>query len=755
MEMNREGENDIVERGDSSPEGEASDRLHSWKEIAAHLRHSIRTVQRWERTEGLPVHRHGHQKRDAVYAYRSEVDTWWRRRGSLPDEERCEEPAGTLPVGPAEVRSVAIIRRPWLIVGTAAAALLLIGSAAAWIYRSARGPALRFSARDYVLVADLENHTGQALFDRSLWTAFTTGLQQSTHANVVPKPRVEAALRRMGKETGAGIDERLGREICLRENVKLLAVPGITGFGNGFGLSVRLIDPQNGETLRAYLEKVGTEDRILTGLEKITRQIRRDLGESLASVRRSDRPLPQVTTPSLRALRAYAEGDHLWNQRQYRAALKSFESALELDRDFAMAHAALAHAYLSHVYFEPAKGREHYDHALRHSGRITERESLFIQASYHGSLNHVSEANALYRRFLAAYPDDLPVRKMFGNLLMRNGQAEEAIAQFREVARATPNDADARIGLASCCRLLGKPEEALAHYEEAFRLEPEWSTTGNINHEYGFGWVQAGDLQKAREVFLSALDKPNMKPRVLRSLAMLNMYQGKYRAASEQLREAIRINQAEGEPLVEARNHLYMAILLDGKGDRVGVIGELDRALQAIAPKGNPPVWLGARIGTLYARAGSTGKAESLLRLLEQQKDRDNPRDRSDLHLLEGALALARRDRSSAIACFHAADNEAPSPLTLSALGEAQWQAGLAQQAIASFEKMISRGHLALGWEPQQAWITAHVHLAEAYLSLGRRTAAQGLIDTLATIWREADQDLPLVRRMARLRANL
>jgi len=54
--------------------------LDSWKEIAAFLRRGVRTVQRWERTEGLPVRRHGHLKRGSVYAVRSEVELWIRAR---------------------------------------------------------------------------------------------------------------------------------------------------------------------------------------------------------------------------------------------------------------------------------------------------------------------------------------------------------------------------------------------------------------------------------------------------------------------------------------------------------------------------------------------------------------------------------------------------------------------------------------------------------------------------------------------------
>ena len=57
----------------------ACHRLDGWKEIAAYLRRSVRSVQRWERTERLPVLRHRHGKGATVYAYAYEVDRWWEQ----------------------------------------------------------------------------------------------------------------------------------------------------------------------------------------------------------------------------------------------------------------------------------------------------------------------------------------------------------------------------------------------------------------------------------------------------------------------------------------------------------------------------------------------------------------------------------------------------------------------------------------------------------------------------------------------------
>jgi Tol biopolymer transport system component len=64
-------------------------KLDSWKEIAAYLKRSERTVRRWEGTEALPVHRHDHQKRASVYAYKGELDAWWRSRGARLKESEA------------------------------------------------------------------------------------------------------------------------------------------------------------------------------------------------------------------------------------------------------------------------------------------------------------------------------------------------------------------------------------------------------------------------------------------------------------------------------------------------------------------------------------------------------------------------------------------------------------------------------------------------------------------------------------------
>src|SRR5262245_53530185 len=90
----------MTEPAPPAPPGASApgERLESWKEIAAYLGRSARTVQRWERQEGLPVHRLAVDKLGSVYADRSELDAWWGERGaSLGTMADEVEPEATEP----------------------------------------------------------------------------------------------------------------------------------------------------------------------------------------------------------------------------------------------------------------------------------------------------------------------------------------------------------------------------------------------------------------------------------------------------------------------------------------------------------------------------------------------------------------------------------------------------------------------------------------------------------------------------------
>lgn len=70
----------VVATGDESPESHTLTRLDSWKDIAYYLNRNVRTVQRWEMLEAMPVYRHCHNTGHSVYAYKQEIDAWRSNR---------------------------------------------------------------------------------------------------------------------------------------------------------------------------------------------------------------------------------------------------------------------------------------------------------------------------------------------------------------------------------------------------------------------------------------------------------------------------------------------------------------------------------------------------------------------------------------------------------------------------------------------------------------------------------------------------
>ena len=99
------------------PEPTSGDRLDSWKEIAAYMRRDVKTVQRWEKREGMPVHRHLHDKAGSVYAFRAELDEWTHhRRPARPEDGPDSRDSGMAGAGAGRGLSETWRHRwPWVL----------------------------------------------------------------------------------------------------------------------------------------------------------------------------------------------------------------------------------------------------------------------------------------------------------------------------------------------------------------------------------------------------------------------------------------------------------------------------------------------------------------------------------------------------------------------------------------------------------------------------------------------------------------
>ena len=156
-------------------------RLESWKDIATYLKRDVSTVQRWEKREGMPVHRHLHDKLGSVFAYRWEIDAWSQSRsltredgaGTPPqvalesptDASRSLPPGSTLEAGaPTRSRRASRWRIAWWTIGTAA---VLAAGFAFWLLDRAeyfwRNP---LADAQFRLMTDLEGAEQAAAMSR-------------------------------------------------------------------------------------------------------------------------------------------------------------------------------------------------------------------------------------------------------------------------------------------------------------------------------------------------------------------------------------------------------------------------------------------------------------------------------------------------------------------------------------------------------------------------------------------------------------
>jgi Tol biopolymer transport system component len=136
----------------------ADDRLESWKAISAYLKRDVTTVQRWEKREGMPVHRHVHDKLGSVYAYRSELDAWMSGRKAAATEPPPVEPPATQPAPRRRVM--------W-----AAAAALVILLSVAWVVwwpasRSQSTPIDSLERAQFQMLTDFEGAEQAAAVSR-------------------------------------------------------------------------------------------------------------------------------------------------------------------------------------------------------------------------------------------------------------------------------------------------------------------------------------------------------------------------------------------------------------------------------------------------------------------------------------------------------------------------------------------------------------------------------------------------------------
>jgi tetratricopeptide (TPR) repeat protein len=709
-------------------------RLESWKEIAAHLGRDVTTVRRWEKREGLPVYRLQHSKLGSIYAYTSELDAWRDKQAlagatDAPDAEADRQPT--------RIRRA----RRWLLVGGVAVVGLLVAT----YLITTRSRAVNVTEEDTVVVADFANSTGDSVFDGALRQGLSVQLQQSPFLRIVSDQRIRETLRLMGKPQDARLVPEIAKDLCVRIGSKAYIAGSITNLGNAYVIGLQAVNCLTGDLLAQEQVQALGKEKVLDGLSQAAVRLRAKLGESLSSVQKFDTPLVQATTPSLDALQALSIGGKTLDTGDYRASVRSFQRAIALDPNFAVAYGALSASYmdLGESSLAIANAKKAYE--LREG--TSEREKFAIESTYDWIvIGDLEKAREVYELFVQTYPRDPAAHFNLGNLYDNLGEYEKGLTQARESLQLEP-DSELNHGyLVYSYLILNRLREAKDAANEALVKYPD---SAYLHSDlYILAFLENDSTGMARQVAWTA-GKKGSEDVLLGFEAGRSLYSGQLAKAREHSRRAV-ASAEEAKEKERAAGHEADAALYEALfGNRL----EARRlAASALQRSGGRDVQYAAALA--LAMAADSAKSQSLADDLVRFFPEDTIVRLNYLPTLRAQLALNHNDAANAIEMLRVASpyelmTPANPALSLELYpvfvrGQAYLQAHEGSEAAAEFQKILNHSGL-VNFAPTGA--LAYLGLARAYVLQGDLAKARSAYQDFLTLWKDADSDIPILKQ--------
>lgn len=392
-------------------------------------------------------------------------------------------------------RDIPLWRRPTAL--AAEAALLAAVAIGTWFLTRPQ-PAIAFAERDWVVVGDLHNLTGDVRLDESVQQALRISLEQSRHVNVLSDLKVRNTISRMRRDPDTEIDRRIGSEVALRDGARALILPAVSELGGRVQFSVEVVDPTTQRTV--YVESASGRgiDSVLASIRDVTSSLRGRLGEELASIGRTAPSLPDVTTADIDALRAYALAQKFYNASDYRRALDMFVRARTLDDGFALAW--LGEVRAQHAMVNAAAALVPLRRAQALRDRLPPREAMYLDA-WAKQFDAQHEAAEAWEQLVLLYPDYLPAVSTTAHVLYDESRFADAL-KFAERSLVTQyelsgnsRDLKGRLLLA-----LGRYKEA----EQAFDLAVAAGRRNSLRGQAATAAAQRSFTQ-AEAIFAKAL----------------------------------------------------------------------------------------------------------------------------------------------------------------------------------------------------------------------------------------------------------
>jgi len=590
--------------------------------------------------------------------------------------------------------------------------------------------------KDLLVLADFTNTTGDAMFDETLRQGLAVELEQSPFFHLVTEGRIRQVLRMMGQPADARLTPEIAREICERTASAAVLDGSIAPLGSQYVLGLRAVDCRNGQVLDAEQVQATKKEDVLNALSQIASRFRTRIGESLATVEKYDTPLVDATTPSLEALKAYSLGRKKMATGGDTSARPFFRRAIELDPNFAMAYAYISTTYANHG--EPELSAENIRKAYDLRAKVSELERFYIESHYyeHGT-GEWEKAVPVFEQWQQTYPGYYSPYTTLGYMYRWLGNPQKALEQAREAIRLEPNHALNYYNLGVDYIFLNRLEEAETVFRQA--EERKLENDGMPRARYLLAFLK-GDTQRMAQAASTAMGKPGKEDLILSAQADTEAWYGRLKNAHELKRlamdSALHNSDREAAALAEAEG-----ALLEGAAGNL----KLARADANAALKLAPNCYVRETAALAMAQAGDTATAEKLAAGLDQTFPLDTLVQRYWLPAIRAAIALERKDPGRAVELLQVANAVELGDFRLIAVhmrGEAYLKLHDGSHAAAEFQKFIDHRTLVANSE----WgALARLGLARAYAMQGDTAKARIGYQDLLTLWKDADQDLPVL----------
>jgi tetratricopeptide (TPR) repeat protein len=316
-----------------------------------------------------------------------------------------------------------------------------------------------------VLVTDFVSHTEDPLLGDAVAQALRVELARAPSVRVVGAASLVQALGRMRRGPETRLDLPLARELAVREGIPAVIDGAVRRTGAGYLISAVLVEGASGEVIHGWRETSSDSSGILEAIDRLSRGIRAELGESLPQAPPGEE-LFLNTTASLDALRAYSQGNRIFFAGDYGRAGALYREAARHDSTFAMAHWMLA--------VTPPRSRQAFVTAYRWREGLPAIERYAVEGAYYwrvvGDLPRAIEA--FRNQVEAAKPTgDVVLYAPLGGALAVAGDLLGAEAVLREAQEVYPT-AVQQASLVEALYLQGKVREAAEALERAEALFP-------------------------------------------------------------------------------------------------------------------------------------------------------------------------------------------------------------------------------------------------------------------------------------------